>query len=143
MNLAKKFHHEVFLGSGGTNFMGMPHRTAGRLLEEAVELCLATGETGDNILLRVADALVNEARKKRDRTGELVFFQDVWLDRDKDEILTEIADVQLLLDYLKFQEEVTTEDVDRRMMEKVEKLAELAKSGETVVIAGCVYRKVR
>lgn len=72
-----------------------PGAVAGRLIEEAVELCLATGLTSGQIMEHVADALHNQALKASVNHGSTVFPSQ--LQPDPGEIAEECADVGLLL----------------------------------------------
>lgn len=68
---------------------------AGRLLEETVELGLATGLTPGQIMSHVADALHNQALKASAEAGRTVFPSQ--LVADASEVAEECADVGLIL----------------------------------------------
>jgi len=68
---------------------------AGRLLEEVVELCLASGLSAGQILAHVADSLHNQSLKASATTGHTVFPSN--LHGEINELPEECADVSLLV----------------------------------------------
>lgn len=72
-----------------------PSAVAGRLIEEATELCLASGLSAGDILAHVTDALHNQALKATLKNGQTVFPSEV-VD-SLDALPEECADVSLVL----------------------------------------------
>lgn len=93
-----------------------PSRTAaavaGRLLEETVELCLATGLTAGQAMAHVADALHNQALKASVTAGRTVFPSQMQADRS--EVAEECADVSLMLKDLCYVAQVDLADEEAR-----------------------------
>lgn len=72
-----------------------PAAVAGRLLEETVELALASGLNAGAIMGHVADALHNQALKATGAAGKTVFPSQ--LVQDASELAEECADVSIVL----------------------------------------------
>lgn len=83
---------------------------AGRLIEEMVELCLACNTSSAEILLHVADALANEARKAGCFPSELSIERPLSFD----DIETEIADVGLWLKLLQDLAAIKDSDIQKK-----------------------------
>lgn len=114
-----------------------PHfqaRSAGRFLEEAVELALAFGLGPGDIMGHVADALHNEARK----AGR--FPSELRPQPTKNEQIIEIGDCALLLDYLRENARISELTVQLAMQDKVRVLEQRALAGRAVVVDGLMYK---
>lgn len=112
--------------------------SAGRFLEEAVELALALGLGADQILGRVGDALHNEANKAGVYPSGLLgrpFHQD--------DVLIELGDVHLMTAYLAELTAMPFDQVSAAAWDKLALLEKSAASGGMVMVDGCVYRKPR
>lgn len=112
-------------------------RSAGRLLEETVELALACGLPSCEVFSHVADALHSEALKAGVYPSRLDVKSN---DYQTAAIREELVDVQLLHEYLEFLTGATVTESDKR--EKILKLASLVRDGKMKIIDGLMYRKV-
>ncbi len=74
-----------------------PQALAGRLLEEMIELCMATGLSHGDIMMHVTDAMHNQALKDSRKQGKTVFPSAHVSEFSKEEVAEEIADVGLVL----------------------------------------------
>lgn len=111
-----------------------------------VELCLAYGLSPQNILGHVADALHNEAKKrkcfpseipKHDKENSDYFFPDAEAKHDR---IVELGDCTLMLDYLREIASISWSDVDESVKRKLKVMRGLAESGNAVIIDGLFYR---
>lgn len=74
-----------------------PAAVAGRILEEAVELCAAAGLSNADILIHVTDALHNEALKCSKRLGHTRFPSQVLNKPSQADIKAELGDMRLCM----------------------------------------------
>lgn len=74
-----------------------PEGVSGRLLEEVVELCLATGMYPKDIMCHVMDSIHNQASKLGRRQGRVVYPSFYREEPFADSIAEEIADCGILL----------------------------------------------
>ena len=111
-------------------------RSAGRLLEETVELVLACGLPVEKIFLHVMDAIHNESLKAGRFPSEI-------RDRRADhaEVVGEFADVDLIHDYLRHIARVTPEEMQAAALAKVDKMEAARDAGTLTVIDGLMYTK--
>lgn len=86
-----------------------PEAVAGRFLEEAVELCLATGMTPVKLMAHVMDAIHNQCSKAGRRAERVIYPSYYTQPVDDVEIAEEMADCRLLLKDLEY---ITGLDVD-------------------------------
>lgn len=100
-----------------------PHVLALRMLEEAVELCLATGASVRDIDLSVKAAKNAEQAKEPGRAYDLARMEN------KHEIAGEIADVVLLTSATALSADIFDGDVATAAAVKVDRLAGAAKAG--------------
>jgi hypothetical protein len=115
-----------------------PHlyaRSAGRFLEEAVELALAFGLTPSGILGHITDAIHNEARKAG------VYPSEMKPQPLPQEQLVELGDVWVCTDYLRHLIGAREEDVLRAADHKIRRMITSAASGEAHIVDGLFYRK--
>ncbi len=110
-------------------------RAAGRFLEEAVELGYEFGLTPLQIMGHVMDAIHNETRKAEKYPSEMSN------PGHRSDQLVELADVSILVDYIRHIRGIAPEEVDDAIQGKVGKLSQLAFAGEMKVIDGLMYRK--
>jgi hypothetical protein len=116
-----EIEHDHFIG-----------RSAGRLIEEIVELGLACGLSAQELLGHVVNALYNESRKAKKYPTEL---QTGSLDA----VRTELVDVTILVDYLSFLTRVVV--TDDLVQTKLDKLKQIADGGGMVLVDGLMYRR--
>jgi NTP pyrophosphatase (non-canonical NTP hydrolase) len=113
----------LFIDSVGTRFEHIERRTpasvAARMLEECVELCLATGVHPGGILLVVGDSLANQALKASHETGNTVFPSEVSEEYDPKEVAGEAADVLLCIRDLEWVAKI---DADFQAHKKFDRL---------------------
>lgn len=74
-----------------------PAAVAGRLIEEVVELCLATGMDNNTIMGHVMDSVYNQTGKASRRSGMIIYPSYMPVEYDKAEATEEAADVALIL----------------------------------------------
>ena len=79
-----------------------PAAVAGRFIEEAVELCLATGVSPTEIMAHVMDAVHNQCAKAGRRAERVIYPSYYTQPYDDNEIAEEIADCNLLLKDLQY-----------------------------------------
>lgn len=70
---------------------------SGRLLEEAVELCLAAGLTSQEIMGHVVDSLQNQYLKLAVKVERTVFISERTVAAQFGSVADEVADLQLML----------------------------------------------
>lgn len=104
---------------------------AGRLLEECVELGLATGLTSGQILEHVADALHNQALKASATSDHTIFPSQ--LTANASEVAEECADVGIILKDLCYVAKI---DLDR---EEIIKHAKFVQKKFRVSVQGTIY----
>lgn len=113
----------------------LAERSSGRLLEEVVELCLASRLAPGKLTMHVIDALHNEAKKEKSYPSQILS-----LHTDLDRMI-ELGDVKILLDLLRFLFGFTEEHLDRQVELKLQQLEKRARNGEMILIDGLMYRK--
>jgi NTP pyrophosphatase (non-canonical NTP hydrolase) len=74
-----------------------PEAIAGRFIEEAVELCLATGMNPNDIMGHVMDSIHNQAGKAGRRAGRVIYPSHYTEEVTKENIAEEAADCFLVL----------------------------------------------
>lgn len=83
-----------------------PRRTvsavAARAMEEMVELCLSAGLDSGGILATVVDALANQAMKQGYVQSRTVYPSEIFADKSPRALVSEMADVRLLLKDLEY-----------------------------------------
>lgn len=110
-------------------------RVAGRLLEETVELCIASGQTPEQVLGHVLDALANEASKKNLYPTELKPEYDI------NEVAGELVDVNILQSYCHYINGVDPRVVVEVSESKLQMFKALAREGNLILRDGLIYRK--
>lgn len=110
-------------------------RAAGRFLEEGIELAYEFGLTPQQIMGHVMDAIYNEAKKANKYPSEL--------DNrgHRSDQVVELADVSILIDYIRHIRGISAEELKDAIDSKVGKLSQLQFAGELKVIDGLMYRK--
>lgn len=98
-----------------------PEAVSGRFLEEAVELCLATGMSPVKLMAHVMDAIHNQCGKAGRREGRVIYPSYYHQAPDPQEIAEEMADCRLLLKDLEY---ITGLDVDAAEAEKWDKFTQ-------------------
>lgn len=110
-------------------------RVSLRLLEECVELCLASGASGREIMASLSDALYNQALKVTATSTVTVFPSQLLCSSDKAEMSKELADVRLVMADLMYVSTVDEASVTKEERAKFRKLtdptAEFATDGHT------------
>lgn len=86
-----------------------PAAVAGRLIEEVVELCLATGASSQAIMGHVMDAIHNQCSKAGRKEGQVVYPTHYHQEIDDAEVAEEMADCRIILKDLEY---ITGLDVD-------------------------------
>lgn len=110
-------------------------RSAGRFLEEAVELALVFGLSAGGVLGHVADALHNEARKAKCFPSEL---PPGGSERER---IVELADCLILIDYLRHCARIESVAVVTEADRKCAELEARAAAGEAVVVDCLMYKR--
>jgi hypothetical protein len=110
-------------------------RASGRMIEEAVELCLACGLHPNSIFGHVADALHNEARKAS------CFPTELRPEQSMHERAVEIGDVSNCVDIIRHLCGIDPAEVGLLQQDKLDKMEAWAASGEAKIIDGLFYRK--
>lgn len=117
------------------NTLPVRMRSTGRLIEEVTELCLASGMGAVDVVGHVMDAIHNECRKAK------VYPSELNADHiDRAEIVVELADASLLIEYLCSLNDVSLSLLDQAKEDKLAKLNRQAVAGEMIVINGLLYR---
>ena len=114
-------------------------RATGRLIEEVVELCMATKMTPQVVMTHVMDAIYNECRKVKRYPG--MFVHDYYGLADRDGLKGELADVAMLVDYVRFLASVSYPELLAGMEQKIAKLDHMAQSGELVILDTLLYKR--
>lgn len=117
---------------------------AARFMEEATELALECGLTPGEILVHVADALTNEAKK-----GGQGFYPSMvvqpgngampWPNSTK----VEIADAEICIDLIRYLARVDRADVEEYKKEKLELLRRRVLDGDFQLVNNRLYKKDR
>ena len=115
------YHIGCFADRVANNQRRDPRRIATRVLEEVVELVLASGATTQSVWSAVADSIHNQALKAS-TTGRTVFPSQLVEVYDRRSILKEIADVRLVLLDLQHVTNLTTTSVESEMGRKLRNL---------------------
>lgn len=115
----------------------LPSVAARRLLEEAVELCLAAGTRPGDIILGVTDALANEAMKQGCRPSTILPASPV-----PGDIAGEIADVAMLTALVKHLAHVGDDEITAARDTKLERLETAIAAGRLIITPdGRLYRR--
>jgi phosphoribosyl-ATP pyrophosphohydrolase len=88
-----------------------PQRIARRLLEECVELCIASGASVPQILSSIQDSIYNQSLKSSKNSGFTVFPSQLHYPTDMWELTKEIADVFLVMADLMYVAGIDTKSV--------------------------------
>jgi len=91
-----------------------PYDVAGRLIEEVVELGLATGLSPDQIMSHVMDSIHNQVGKAGRRAGRVIYPSQYHENATRDELAEEVADCSLLLKDLSFVAGINIPDEEER-----------------------------
>ena len=100
---------------------GVPQvkHVVGRLMEEAVELALASGLTAGEISGHIADALHNQSLKTSSKIGRTIFPSELVAPlRAEEEIAEECADVQLILKHVAYVAKVNLQEEEKKKWAK-------------------------
>ena len=116
-----------------THFKAM---TAARLLEEAVELALAHSLPAREIIAHVVDAVHNECKKANCYPSDLNATGCM-----RSDAVTELADVQMCLQYLGLLSNISQAEIDAAAEEKIRKLEKALANGELKIVDCRIYRK--
>lgn len=102
------------------------------------ELGMDAGLSGGEILAHIADGLHNEARKtvKRLYPSQLGYARP-----DRVNLIVEITDVSICLDYLREVANIHHNKIDEHRRLKLEVLRRRALNGEYVMIGKRIYKK--
>ena len=146
VSIGARFHHQVMLAVD-PQFREGHHeaitRTTGRLLEEMVELCLASGMTTGDVFARIADCLTKEAAKVK------LFPSELEARQDPAEMLVELGDCRILLEYVRFLASqqygayFEKKSLDAQVESKLFDLEACAQRGELTVVNYCLYKKMQ
>jgi hypothetical protein len=114
-----------------------PRRTvsavAGRFLEEAVELCLASGLDPDKIMAHVMDSIHNQCVKAR--VDKVIYPSQFKQTYDHEEFTGELADCHLLLKDLEYISKVdASAAVDVKFAKLLQKQFAVSESGTVYAI---------
>jgi hypothetical protein len=115
-------HIGTFADKVAANKLRDPRRVATRVLEEVVELVLATGATTQMVYSAVADAIHNQALKLSAFSGRTVFPSQVAYTFNILEVQREIADVRLVLLDLMWMTKTSENRVASEMARKLRNL---------------------
>lgn len=113
----------------------MRKRASQRLIEEVVELMFELGCSTGDIYTSVTDAIHNESKKHSQYPSQL---QE--LNIDPKEVLGEVADVTIVLDYIRHACKITQQDVESQIWEKLKLGRKRVEAGECKVVDYNVYK---
>ena len=91
-----------------------PRDVVGRLIEEIVELGLATALTPDQIMSHVMDSIHNQVGKAGRRAGRVIYPSQYLEMASKEDIAEEAADCSLLLKDLAFVAKINIPEEEER-----------------------------
>jgi hypothetical protein len=109
--------------------------SAGRCIEECVELAFAFGLNAEGVMAHVMDAIHNECKKAVSFPSE---FEPIG---NKEDRVEEIADMHLQLAYLRVRSGATEKEVTDATEAKMVKLQKAFESKELVMKGGTFYRR--
>jgi hypothetical protein len=111
-------------------------RSAGRMLEEDVELALECGLPVEKIWQHVGDAIHNECLKAGRFPSEIKPGR-----RDRAALVAELADSALVHDYIRHIADISPEEIEAAATAKVAKMETARDAGTINVIDGLMYTK--
>lgn len=111
-------------------------RSAGRMLEENVELAMECGLAPAAIWRHVGDAIHNECIKAGRFPSELRSERG-----DRSALVAELADNALINDYVRLIAGISQEEIEVAAAAKVEKMEAARNAGTLNVIDGLMYTK--
>jgi len=118
---------------------------SGRMLEEQVELHLASGGTAASTFSHVADAITNESFKERKRLGSVGGVnQDAYPSKlspkyDKKEVATELADSFIQWNLNRLNSNISLSDILEEVQIKMAKLDKAKKEGKLILTSKGTY----